>query len=118
MGGQAFHVDRFGPIVTIVGRIVGDSDRTHTADKSLHVDVQPKVKEPAFWLDRSQLWTPFAPSSHSLPALQIDPEYGTRPGCQINEAAVMADFAITKEAGQQRQRVLREGRIDEGRLAL
>ena len=54
----------------------------------------------------------------SFPVLGVDPKCGARPSGQIDEAAVIADFAIAKQPGQQGHGVLCEGRVDKWFLPL
>ena len=59
------------------------------------------------------LRTALAESSRSFPALRVDLEHRGRPCCQIDEAAMIADFAVAKQPRQQGQCVLGKGRVDE-----
>src|SRR5207253_9568416 len=55
---------------------------------------------------------------YSFPALRVDPEHRSSPACQVYESTVIADLAVAKQPRQQGQGVLREDRVDEGRLPL
>ncbi len=53
-----------------------------------------------------------------LPTLRVDAQDGSAARCQVDEAAMMADFAVAKQPGQHSQGVLCDGRVDEGFLPL
>jgi hypothetical protein len=57
-------------------------------------------------------------SPGSLPVLRVNSQNRSRPGCQIDEAAVMVDFSIAKQPGQQSQGVLGEDLVHERFLSL
>ena len=48
----------------------------------------------------------------SFPVLRVDLQHGSYPRCQVDEAPMIADFPVTKQPGEQGQRVLREGLVD------
>ena len=50
-----------------------------------------------------------ADASRTLPVLRVNPQNRSCASRQIDEAAVIADFAITKQPCQHRQRVLGDG---------
>jgi len=84
----------------------------------LHVEVAASVDTNAWplLLTSTLLRIAFAYSPSSFPVLRVDPEHGGDTRCQVNEAAVVANFPITKQSGQQGEGMLRKRGVNERRL--